>query len=73
MSPPGIRTFTAPNFNFKGDGGSTGHFGNDNSINVPAGQFNDNKAYMFRGNIQVPASGTYTSLRYSNWVQSAEL
>ena len=64
LAPPaaGIirRTFTAPDFNFKGDGGAVGHFGNDNPINVPAGQFNDNKAYMFRGNIQVPASGTYT-------------
>jgi uncharacterized protein (TIGR03382 family) len=61
-SGPGIirRTYSGTAFNFLGDGTASGHFTGDQSINVPAGQFNDNKAYMFRGNIAVPAAGTYT-------------
>jgi hypothetical protein len=56
MSGLGNRTTAfGTSVNHVGDGGGSGHFGNDqDNIN------GDNKSYLFRGNIQVPAAGTYT-------------
>jgi hypothetical protein len=56
MSGLGNRTTAfGTSVNHVGDAGGSGHFGNDqDNIN------GDNKSYLFRGNIQVPAAGTYT-------------
>jgi len=48
-------TATAPQVNHVADGGGTGHFGGD--LDNLTG---DNKAYLFRGNIAIPAAGQYT-------------
>jgi len=48
-------TATAAQINHVADGGGGGHFGGD--LDNIAG---DNKSYLFRGNINIPAAGAYT-------------